>query len=293
MTGQKQITKILEELKLLGEVSLAFSQISSSRMKKVRGLVLSSRDFQFSIHDIFEEVLASYAREVSKYKNLKKDAKGNHVTFLSHNGKTVALFISANTGLYGDIVNRTFELFKNDIKGQDVEVAIIGKLGLSMFQEAFPGRPHTYFDLSDSDRDNGNLRKIIDHIVQYDRVQIYYGKYENVVRQVPSKYDISAEVPIEGEVEKEVTKYIFEPSLTDLLSFFETELFTSLFDHSVYESQLAKYASRMISMDSASQKIEQKIKETTLDSLRSLHASTNRKQQNALTSVYFLEVQGV
>lgn len=291
MKDEKQIQKLLDELELLGEVALAFSQISSTRMKKIRGDVLSARDFQYSIYEIFKEVLASYAREVKKYARGRHGIEGEKVTFLSHNGKTVALFISANTGLYGDIVNRTFELFAKDIRGGDAEVAIVGKLGLSQFQELFPGKPYTYFDLADFGKDPVKLAEIIRHIVQYERVQIYYGKYENVVKQVPSKYDISAEVPTEGEIGQEITKYIFEPSLPLILGFFESELFTSLFDHAVFESQLAKFASRMIAMDFAAQKIETKIKETFLDSMRASHSGDNRKQQNALTGIYFLEAQ--
>ena len=286
MREERQISSLIAELQLLGEVSLAFSQISSTRMKRIRTDVLSSRDFQFSIYEIFKEVLAAYARKIRNSGRAKDQEK---ITFLSHNGKSVALFISANAGLYGDIVSRTFELFANDIRGQDIEVAIVGKLGLSMFKEAFPGKPYTFFELADYGKDQDHLIDIIRHIVQYERVQIYYGKYENVVKQVPSKYDISAEVPIEGEVTKEVNSYIFEPSLEALLAFFESELFTSLFDHSVFESQLAKFASRMIAMDLASQKIEKQLKLTSLDLMRAGHAIDNRKQQNSLTSIYYLD----
>ena len=286
MKEEHQISALIGELKLLGEVALAFSQISSTRMKRIRTDVLSSRDFQFSIYEIFKEVLSAYAMKLRSFGRAKESEK---ITFLSHNGRSVALFISANAGLYGDIVNRTFDLFSNDIRGQDIEVAIVGKLGVSMFREAFPGRPYTYFELSDYGKDPDHLVDIIHHIVQYERVQIYYGKYENVVKQVPSKYDISANVPLEGEASEKVGKYIFEPSLEDLLAFFESELFTSLFDHSVFESQLAKFASRMIAMDFASQKIEKRLKLTSLDLLRAGHASDNRKQQNSLTSIYYLD----
>ena len=283
MNDDSQIIKVLDELTLLGEVALAFSQISSTRMKRIRENVLTSRDFQFSVYEIFKEVLASYAREQAHRK------KSGKITFLSHNGKTVALFLSANTGLYGDIVNKTFEFFVNEIKSQDFEVAIVGKLGLAMYKERFPKRPYTYFDLKDYGKDPDGLLEIIKHIVQYERVLIYYGKYENVVKQVPSKYDISAEVPLEGAEAVEVDKYIFEPNPEALLAFFESELFTSLFDHSVFESQLAKFASRMIAMDLASQKIEERIKVASLQSLRIGHATSNRKQQNALASIYYLE----
>lgn len=283
--NQKQIKRQLDELKLLGEVTLAFSQISSTRMRNTRGEVLSARDFEFSLHDIFKEVLLTYVRH-------QRSKRGEKITFLSHNGKTVALFISANTGLYGDIVNKTFDLFAKDIREKDLEVAIIGKIGLGLFRETFPNKPYTYFDHTDYGSDPEHFAEIIRHIVQYEKVKIYYGKYENVVKQIPAVYDIEASVPTEVESEAEPVKYIFEPDLGTILAFFESELFTSLFDQAVYESQLAKFASRMIAMDVASQKVEDRVKEFEMYSNRAHHANVNRKQQNTLTNVFFLENLG-
>lgn len=292
MKEDRQIKEAIGQLSLLGEVALAFSQIASTRMKKIRQEVLAARDFQASIHDIFKEVLASYAREAKRLVRRRRVGDIEKITFLSHNGKTVAVFLAANTGLYGDIVKETFDLFAKNVKRSDAEVTVIGKLGRTMFTNAFPGRPHTYFDLPDFGKLRDELAPVIRHIVQYERVNIYFGRYENVIRQEPAEFDISAEVPIETEKIEGGTKYIFEPTLEDILKFFESELFTSLFEHTIYESQLAKSASRMTAMDAASQNIERRIKKVFLQALRAGHSVANRKQQNALTSIFYMETYG-
>ncbi len=292
MAGAKQTKTELSSLALLGEIATAFSEIASSRMKKIRSEVLSSRDFQYSLYEVFRDVLASYARQIKSLTKSKKLGKDVKVTFLAHNGKTVAVFLSANAGLYGDIVNRTFDLFAKDVRGTGVEVAIVGKLGLSLFLETFPGKPYTYFDLTDFGSDEMALGKIIKHIVQYEEVHLYFGRYENLIRQVPFKYNISAEVPLEGAESQEESKYIFEPSLKEVLSFFESELFTTLFNHTIHESQLAKFASRMIAMDMAYQNIDTRMEEAELSALRGAHQTAGKKQQETMTSIFAHEMGG-
>ena len=95
-------------LETLQRLTSAYAEISSSRMKKVRGSVLSARDFLESLDEIFQEVRKSYRKEVMQ---LSKKKKGDNITFLSHNGKTVAVFLSANTGLYGELMQKTFNKF--------------------------------------------------------------------------------------------------------------------------------------------------------------------------------------
>ena len=76
--------------------------------------------------------------------------------------------------------------------------------------------------------------------------------------------------------------YIFEPSLETILQFFETEIFASMFEQIVREGELAKNASRVISMDQADINIKLKIKNLKLIALRSRHEKANKKQLAAL-----------
>ena len=78
--------------------------------------------------------------------------------------------------------------------------------------------------------------------------------------------------------------YIFEPSVEKILMFFETQIFASLFDQAVRENQLAKFASRILSMDRASDNIRNRLKELNLQSMRISHYLVNKKQINSLSS---------
>jgi F0F1-type ATP synthase gamma subunit len=84
--------------------------------------------------------------------------------------------------------------------------------------------------------------------------------------------------------------YIIEPSIEDVLIFFETQMFISILDQSIRESQLAKFASRILAMDSASQNIDKRILELKRRKLNVLHKSLNEKQLNSLSPVVFAKI---
>lgn len=282
---------IKEELNLLGSLRNLveiYGEIASQRMKKIRNFVLSNRDFLNAINDIFQAVLNSYSVKVVALIKKGKLQKGSKVTFLAHNGKTVAVFISANTGFYGELTAATFRQFIKDIRTQDVEVTIIGRLGLSIFRENEPKKPYTYFDFPDYGVDMEKLSEIIQHLVQYDEIHAYYGKYYSVVTQKPTMFSISAGATVTEKTAPAV-QYIFEPSMENILMFFETEIFASLFDQAMRESQLAKFASRILAMDEAGENLRNSLKKVNLEKLRLMHRTANIKQLNSLSSVLFLK----
>lgn len=275
----------LEDLKALSVMVRSYGEIASNRMKRTRDNVLTQRDFLQAIDEIFLEVRSSYAKELERLARRRGFKKGEHITFLAHNGKKVAVFLSANTGLYGDIMRRTFDLFINESKRLGAEATVIGRLGRSMMVSLGQDTPYTYFDLPDYQIESGELNEIISHLVQYEEIHVYYGKFESVTTQEPTELTISAETPIKGRRLDVRVNYIFEPSLEKVLEFFESEIFASLFDQAVRESQLAKFAARILAMDQAEGSVRKSMDKTTFALSRERHRATGRKQLNALASV--------
>lgn len=289
MLDEKLIVQEISQIEGLGVLVKAYAEIASVRMKKTRVNVLANRDFLAEIVRVFDEVRASYAKEIlalSKRKGLKK---GEKITFLGHNGKTVSVLLSANTGLYGEIVQSTLNLFMGEVRKNISEVTIIGKHGLSLFLGEERDRPYSYFDLPDDKIESTQLSNIIRHIVQYEEIHVFYGKFQSVIKQIPSTFEISAGITLSEERSKTLIKYLFEPSLEKILMFFETEIFGSLFEQVVRESALAKFASRVMAMNRADGNIKEELKRLLLEKTRINHRTLNRKQLNSLISAYGYE----
>ena len=290
MAKVKEINDEIQQVGILGELVDAYEEISSMRMKKTREKVLNNRGFLDEINIIFEEVKNSYVKEALSLAKKFRGKKQNF-TFIAHNGKTVAVLLSANVGLYGAIVKETFRKFIDEVNQGNCEVTITGKHGLNLFLEEKPNFPYTYFNIPDIAVKSGDLYEMIRHIVQYETIHVYYGKFVNVIKQYPSMFSISAETSLDKGA-KAVRSYIFEPGLEKILAFFETQIFASLFEQTVHESELAKHASRFVAMDRASTNIKDLIKRLNFNKLKSQHYEMNKKRLNNILPVLLMRGGG-
>src|SRR5258708_13810878 len=281
---KKDITKEITDLQVLETLTSAYAEISSSRMKRTRTTVVSSRQFLDEIQSIFKELQSTYREQFLSLARKRGTKRGKGITLLSHNGKSVAVFISSNTGFYGNLTQEVFDLFVKEIKDNNYEATIVGNLGLSMFREVFPDKSYSYFDLPDYGFNRDKMAELVRHLVEYEEIHLFYGKYKSIIKQVPDKIVISAETDIENTEKVEKVKYLFEPSLEEILMFFEKEMFSSIFEQTISESQLAKFASRMLAMDSAGEKIRENLKTATDTKLKLMHAINNKKQLESLAS---------
>lgn len=287
MINKRNIKQQISQVASLKDLTKIYAEVASLRMKKTRDSVLTSRDYLHELNAIFDEVHYHYASEIKRLAAGRSKNK-SEVTFLSHNGKNVVLLLSSNSGLYGDIVPRTFQMFLNKVREGGSEVVIAGRQGLQMFLANEPNRPYTYFDFPDKTAASLNLIDLISHVVQYERINIFYGKFYNLIDQRPDVVTISSHTAITAPPTGKRVEYIFEPNLQKILIFFETEIFASLFEQTVRESELARFASRMISMQQAEQNINKYLTFLKLQQVRFNHAEANKKQLNSISSVYFL-----
>ena len=281
MTTDKHIKQEQETLELLSQLTRAYAQVAALRMKRTRVGVLSTREFMRQIAAIFDDVRVSYRAQVEKL-------KGDRVTFLAHNGKSVIVFLGANTGLYGEIVPRTFELFLRELKQNDAEATIVGRMGKALYLESGVAKPYTFFDLPDYGMDSEQMAALLRHVVQYESVKVFYGQYQGMTRQEPAVFEVTeAALGLDRPVplDQERLKYYFEPELAVILQFSEGELFNGLLDQVVREGQLAKFASRMLSMDKASLTVDKQLTWLTWEKLRLTHANVNRKQSTIFAGV--------
>jgi F-type H+-transporting ATPase subunit gamma len=286
MLALRSVVAEVTRLSTLKTLANVYGEIASMKMRKAREGVLHSRRFLEQIGIVFDEVRASHLDRVLKLSQKKTLPYGERVTTLSHNGKTVAVLLSANTKLYGDLVQRTFEAFVEDTVKDEVEAVVVGKVGMGLFRVKMPTKPVTYFDYPDDGNDREALAAILKHLVQYEEIHVFYGKFSNVLTQRAEKYVMTAGMPLSSKKEKgEMREYLFEPSLEAVLGYFEKEIFGTLFGQTIDESQLAKHASRLVAMDRAEVNIDKRLETLQIEELKSRHRNANRKQLNAMSGV--------
>lgn len=278
MTNKKEVNSEIDYLVTLRAILESYEEIAASRMGRIRSSVLKSRDFLLEINTIFQQVKSSYREEVDLLMKRKKIKNPKELTFLNRNGKTLYVLISANTGLYGEIVRRTYNLFIESLKRDNVrDVMIIGKLGYSLFEAEKIDASATYFDFPDDRIDHEKLKKIVGQIIQYQKALVFYEQFDNVVIQEPIITNISGD-PLSYDKAGPQVKYFFEPSLEKIMIFFEKEIVASIFEQTILESELAKFASRMVALDASSENTKQRLKQVLFQKERLKHQKNNKEQ---------------
>ena len=287
MNSPKQIGNDIETMRAMREFVSAYEEIAANNMRRVRDAVVKRRSFLEEVTKLYNEIKKSYRGEVERLMADKKSPIGSQFPLLKKNDKTVYILFSTNASFYGDIVGNTYAVFKDYWSKAQGDVVIIGKVGRRVFEQENPGVSYTYFDYPDMKMDPVLLKPIILHIAEYERVVIFHTQFQTLVDQAPRAFVLS-ESQVDASQSEAAHKYIFEPSLDRVIEYFEKEIFGSIFEQSMHESQLSKLASRMVNLDSAGQNIKKRIADLDIRRRTLEHQAKNKQQVNAVSRMVAL-----
>lgn len=286
--------KISSDIRLVGTIKLlaqAYEQISVMKMQRVRNSVLATRSFLDHLAHVFIDVKASYKEEIEK--RLKKVKDPSKMTFstLNHNGKTVSILITSNAKLYGDVDIKVWNLFKSDCLQKDTDIVIIGKVGRQLMEDlVLSGKKsnlsYKYFETDEAIQSLDEIKQIIDLIINYQTVNVYYARFQNVIIQIPTVSPVSGEgsLEIKGEIDQKI-HYAFEPSLEYILNLFETQVFSALFKQTFHESELSRQASRITAMEQSLVNIEKLEKTLKFQEKVAKKMLSNKKRMESLSGM--------
>lgn len=263
MRNKKRLRDEREGLVGLRSLVEVYEEVAATRMQKVRGAVLASRQF-------LDEMLAVFGRVREAYK--EKGFSGQ-----TKNGRLAAVLLSANSGLFGDIVDRTFEKFCEFVKTTECDVVVVGKLGVRMMAEWKINKLYNYYDFPDDNVDPDSFLLIMRYLLQFEKIVVFYGKFGSILIQNPVMTAVSGE-NLEVKSTGEKTEYIFEPSIGEIAKIFEGQIKSSLFEQTLHESQLAKFASRLLNLDKSWENIGRRLTGLKREETRLLRKTRNRKQ---------------
>lgn len=272
---KKQISDQTRDLQGLKGLVETYEEVAALRMQAIRKQVLTAREFLDGVSGVFADAKS----------NVEKGIDLTTISTLNRNGRSVAVFASANAGLYGDIINKTYELFLEFVQKRQADAVIIGRLGVRMVSERNPELLYNYFDFSDAGLDSSNLNMIMRYLLQFEKIYVFHGKYRSLVLQDPVVTSISGDEATTGLQTSEKNLYLFEPGIAEVLKMFEQEIMTTLFQQSMHEGQLAKFASRLFHLDSASESIDNSLGKLRITARKVAHNMNARKQLNTISGV--------
>lgn len=286
MQSRQRISAEIDYIKTLTILAQAYEEISVMKMQRIRNTVVKTRDFVEKLTEVFHDVRSSYKEKIKAMMRQRNKEDKDLLSIIEKNGKTVNVFISANAKLYGNIVFRVFRDFKEQIVKTDDDIVIIGRLGRDLYEEYNLEKQYSYYDIPDTNIEIDDIKAIIYNLINYRTINIFYGKFESIVTQNTAISNISGNNPINFEEKGTVVNnFLFEPSLEQLISFFETQILTSLFKQTLHESQLARYASRITAMEEILQHIESQAGRLTMLQHKIKNQIAAKKQHQIISGI--------
>jgi len=281
MKNTKVLKKELNNVSSLKDLVSSLEELSAMRYRKTKKNVLDTRGFLDEISLLYKQVKNNYI-SIKVASGVRPEIKYRKPT-----KKVCYIFLSANGGLFGDVINKNFSNLKSYLKRiPPDELIVVGSVGARLveFSEVKNMVPYTYFPLSDASGDKENLDRILKYSLEFEKIVVFYTKYVEILNQAPSADSVTGDIVFEesvletsGKVGQLEEDFLYEPDIEKILAIFENQMISSLFEQKVLESGLSKFTSRMVSLDSASEKIKQNMVKIRMEYQKMKHSESNKK----------------
>ena len=258
----------LNDLITMRSISSALTEASAARLKKIREKFEKNRSF-------YEEI--SHLYHLVRENAVKTNPKGR-ILFKTNN-RSVSVAITSNQRFYGNLNTEIVAAMLSGIEKNPTEVIIIGSTGVDVIRSARVTYPYEKIIFAGDFPTADESKIVLDKIKYYEHIYLYYPKFVSLVSQTVAKLDITRWEE-KTAVGQEEIYIIFEPEMSKMVEFFETQVRSILFLRVLLETDLARSAARLLTMSMAEERSEVLIKE---------QHSNIRKMRNSILSHQLLE----
>jgi len=266
MPGLRDIRKKIDAVKKIGQITKAMNMVASAKLRGLQGRLERFRPYRAKFEFVLGRILASPGLNKSR------------IAFLQEREvKRVGIvLITADRGLCGAFNSnliREAESLINRLKreGKEVELIAVGRKGYSYFNKKVPIR-EAYPEVmarvlvQDARRIARSATKAFLE-GEWDEVYLIYGKFVNIVKQVPV---VEQFLPLRtsnvGEEKggAKVSAYLYEPDEEELLPVILPQYLNTLLFAAMLETAVSEQAARMTAMDNAHRACTDMVKQLTL-----------------------------
>lgn len=241
----REIDQLIEEGDSLKQIAQAYCEIANQKIKRIRTNLDRNRQF-------FKEISSVYG--LVKALSLKKRVA------VPKPRSRISLILTSNYRFYGNINSDLIDFFIAQTKKLQTDRIILGKAAIEYFRADKVFANYQEIALKTDQPSGAELTSLVNIIKDYNQVLVFYSRFKSLLVQEPTVEDITAIAKI-PQKENSHIRFIFEPDLPKILDFFDSQILTLVLEETFLESEVARTASRFISMDQAETEANKYIKE--------------------------------
>ncbi len=272
----------------VGSFANSLQQIAAMRMVKLRKTVFSSRRFvdeaTLILRELHLERAKSYERELGRKQYTGSGPKDvDDILSLEGIKRKAIIVITSDIGLCGsyntEIIQKLDEVMP---KHKDADYFVIGHKGQNYLSRVASQHGVKFYPYNIPEAVSINdLKPLIGMFYYYTNIYLVYSRFVNTASREVVFMELS--VPnieeVEGVKEKEEGKFIFEPSIEDLIASVSARVRYALFRQQILDSKLSLYTAQMIAMKTAADNAQEMMGELQLEYNKARRKLVDRKIQ--------------
>lgn len=276
MRSHKAVANDLLSMRDFHGLIEVYEELAALKMQAIRQAIITSREYFAGLARLSDEIGTDIGQ---MYESTKK-------------GEAV-VFVAANANLFGQIIGSIFEEFMNYVDAKkSAHIFVAGSVGVELVKSYAPSTVYKQLNIPDEQIDGSILSSLVKELSPYSKVKIFYGEFNNIVRQVVNSRVLSGQA-LERQIDaisnvssESQLAYLYEPTIDTISAKLGTEVFASVFEETIRESQLAKYASRLMHLDSALTKVDKLSADLSNERLRVHRRIQDKKQRSRLLGLW-------
>ena len=263
----RDLTEEILTTQTLKDIAQSYTEISSIRLRKIRKQTEGSRRFFQDLSNIF-----ALLRYFAKIKDPKTQNSGN--------GKTVVILITSNFRFYGKVSNNASKLFMQYTKDYPSQQIVIGKLGIDFLKSQHYSQSYSALTFKTDMPSHIEMMELVKLIKNYGRVLVVYCEFKTILNQVATIKDLTqtqTEALATDQLKRKDYTFILEPEIHKMIEFFDSQIKNVLLSATFLETELARVASRLITMDQAQANAKDLLKKQNQQLIFAKRALFNKK----------------
>jgi len=273
------IRRRIRSVKSTQQITKAMKMVSAAKLRRAQEAVVAARPFSNKL----QQVIASLAR--------REDQDAHPLLAQRGKGKALIVLVTSDRGLCGGFNSNVSKMVERHIRAnpegfEQLDQLLIGRKGNDYLKRR-PGM--TIFKVYENLLGTGQVtyapasligQELVELFAseQYDAVFLAFNAFRSAISQEPQivpLLPVAPDAAASGAGDEYLADYIYEPSVTEVLSqllpkYVELQLFRAFL-----ESVASEHGARMSAMDSASKNASEMIGKLTLQ--------YNRARQAAIT----------
>ena len=265
MNSLREVTIEINDAQNFHNLFGVYEELAAQKMQAIRDEILSFREYYTLLTSISTEIGSDISTVIKK-----------------HAKQRVAVLVSSDKGLYGSAFNDTVKTFLEHLEIDNTDAFVVGTIGDELLKAAKVKKNYTVIPT-----DSASLKNLWTKIGEYQEINIFYLKFNSIARQNADIVHLAGDIIPQSQSDYTLDNtrrlaYLYEPSAFEISELFAHKVLSFLAEQTMKECDLAKYAARLMYLDSCIEKNKLNLRSSTQKRII-LSKRQQNKRQNART----------